>query len=285
MNNPPESNADPHDGLGSAPDHPPMHDGNSGDPAQPAPSAGRGSAVEPSPDTDELASGVPYRALAMVLLALVVIAVGVGLVQLLGDDDNDDDTNAAANSTTATSGAPGAGTAGAAGAPGAPGAPGAAAPGVGAPGANPGDATAPSGTPTGAGDPNTANGTAVVTTDAEAPGAAPGGAAPDGTAPGGAAGTAAGAVNVTVYNNSLVTGLADQVAGQLRSSGTNVTEVGNFADANIPSSGVYFGTGPGEQAEAERIAAQLGIEARPREEQLAQAPGGVVVIVTQDLQR
>lgn len=215
-------------------------------PAEPQEPANR--TVEPSPDVDELASGVPYRAIAMVLLALVVIAVAVGIGQLVGGKNSAEETDSQSSESSLVDDQP------------------APAP---APEADPGaaDAAGQDGAPA-AGQPQDPD-----AEPAPAPAPAPG-VATDGSR-----------VNVVVYNNSLVPGLADRVAGNLRSGGANVTQVGNYSDSNLPHSAAYYGAAPGEQAEAQRIAQELGIEALPRPNELANSPAGVIVVVTQDLER
>lgn len=212
--------------------------------------------VEPSEDADELASGVPYRAIAMVLLTLVVIAIVIGLVQLFTGSDDDEAADPASQSVVESpSDAGGAGS---------------------AEGSAPGGAEGQQ--PGGSGQQGEAG------AEAPANGAQNG---QDGAAAGeNGAESAAGAgdVPVRVYNNSTISGLADDVAGTLRGSGADVQEVGNYSEGNVPTSGVYYGEGEGEQAEAERIAGELGIEARPRFEGLGGATPGIIVIVTQDMQ-
>lgn len=220
--------------------------------------------VAPSEDADELASGVPYRAIAMVLLTLVVIAVAIGLVQLFTGSDDDDNSSEPASQSIVESqddaGGAGSGSdAAAGGADGQQSGSADAAGGDGAQGAENGAADGQNGAQ--AGENNAAAG-----------------------ADGAAGSQGAGEVPVRVYNNSTIAGLADDVAGTLRGSGADVQEVGNYAEGNVPTSGVYYGEGAGEQAEAERIAQQLGIEARPRFEGLGDASPGIIVIVTQDMQ-
>lgn len=215
--------------------------------------------VEPSEDADELASGVPYRAIAMVLLTLVVIAIAIGLVQLFTGSDDDNSAEPASQSVVESpSDAGGGGSADGA-----------------ASGGTEGQQQGGSGQQEGAEAEAPAN---------EAQNGQNGAAAGEngGEAANGAAG--AGEVPVRVYNNSTISGLADDVAGTLRGSGADVKEVGNYSDGNVPTSGVYYGEGAGEKAEAERIAGELGIEARPRFEGLGDAAPGVIVIVTQDMQ-
>ena len=215
--------------------------------------------VEPSEDADELASGVPYRAIAMVLLTLVVIAIAIGLVQLFTGSDDDNSAEPASQSVVESPSDAG--------------------------GADSAEGSAPGGTEGQQQDGTGQQGGA----DAEAPANeaqnGQNGAAAGENGAGAANGAAGpGEVPVRVYNNSTISGLADDVAGTLRGSGADVKEVGNYSEGNVPTSGVYYGEGAGEKAEAERIAGELGIEARPRFEGLGDAAPGVIVIVTQDMQ-
>ncbi|WP_244263989.1 LytR C-terminal domain-containing protein [Corynebacterium ciconiae] len=92
------------------------------------------------------------------------------------------------------------------------------------------------------------------------------------------------AVPVTTLNNSTITGLADTVATELRDTGWDVREVGNFADTPLPETTVFFTPGNAEEERAARsLAEQLGVQAQPRNEAVATAPQGVVLILTKDL--
>lgn len=214
--------------------------------------------VEPSEDADELASGVPYRAIAMVLLTLVVIAIAIGLVQLFTGSDDDEAAEPASQSVVESP-------------------------------SDAGGADSAEGSESGGAEGQQQGGEGQqdgAGAQAPADGAQNGAAAGENNTNPAEGNTAAGAgeVPVRVYNNSTISGLADDVAGTLRGSGTDVQEVGNYAEGNVPTSGVYYGEGAGEQAEAERIAGELGIEARPRFEGLGDATPGIIVIVTQDMQ-
>ena len=88
------------------------------------------------------------------------------------------------------------------------------------------------------------------------------------------------AVPVRVYNNSTVEGLAATAADDLRAEGWNVTEVSNYGEGQIPKSTVYYGAAPGEKEAAEKVAREMGISAEARFEGIADAPPGVIVILT-----
>ena len=214
------------------------------------------------PAVDE-PSGPPYRAIAMVLLAAVVVAVGVGLVQLFGSDDDTGPTAADATSQVEQNGqaqqdANGESDAGVpSAADGEAGANGAVAPGgADAPAPQPGDPAAPG--------------------QDQPAGQVPAGAVPDVTT-----------VPVQIFNNSTVTGLAARTGETLRENGFAVGDVANMPSNRgvVPESTAFYGPGPGEQQAAEAIAEKLGIRAQPRPADLAREAPGVIVIVTQDLNR
>ncbi|MFB9259275.1 LytR C-terminal domain-containing protein [Dietzia aerolata] len=220
------------------------------------------------PHADE-PSGPPYRAIAMVLLSAVVLAIGVGLVQLFGGED--EGATAVEESTSQVEqGGDGQG---------APGADGAGQGGQGQDGSAPADGGQPLPPPPGADqDPDAAS----------APGA-------DGQAGGQSAGQAQAAgggnsgvtsVPVQIYNNSTVVGLAGRTGEQLRESGFAVGDVANLPSNRgvVAESTAFYGNGLGEQEAAQAVAQQLGIVAKPRPADMAADGPGVIVIVTQDLQ-
>lgn len=88
-----------------------------------------------------------------------------------------------------------------------------------------------------------------------------------------------------VYNNSLIKGLADRAADDMRESGWTVTEVGNYPQGNIATSTVFYRPGTSEQAAAKHLASDLGMVAAPRFAGIADASPGLIVIVTKDYQR
>ena len=220
-------------------------------------------------DMDE-PTGPPYRAIAMVLLAAVVLAVGVGLVQLFGGDDEatptaDDTTSQVEQDGQAGQGAHGQADPDGAAGPGADGQAGA----DGAEGPDGAPAEGADGTDPRPGDP-------AASAPGEPAGPAPGAAVPDVTS-----------VPVQIYNNSTVTGLAGRTGEALRENGYAVGEVANMPSNRgvVARSTAFYGSGPGEQQAAEAIASQLGITAEPRPADLASEAPGVIVIVTQDLDR
>jgi LytR cell envelope-related transcriptional attenuator len=89
---------------------------------------------------------------------------------------------------------------------------------------------------------------------------------------------------VRVYNNSTISGLANQAADDLRAVGWNVVEVGNYPSGTIPTTTVYYRPGTAEQEAAEDIADDFGMRVEKRFTGLNVYPSGVIVIVTNDYQ-
>ncbi|MGD9531860.1 MAG: LytR C-terminal domain-containing protein, partial [Pseudonocardia sp.] len=83
-----------------------------------------------------------------------------------------------------------------------------------------------------------------------------------------------------VYNNSRVSGLAEQAAADFRAAGWQVTAVGNYSSGVIPTSTVYYQ--PGSEAAAETLAREFGIRARPGFSGLQFGGDNLVVIVTRE---
>ena len=94
--------------------------------------------------------------------------------------------------------------------------------------------------------------------------------------------TQAQSLPLRVYNNSTIAGLAARAADDLRNAGWNVAEVGNYGSGVIATTTVYFRPGTDEEGPAKQLAAQFQMRAEPRFEGIANAPAGVVVIVTND---
>lgn len=107
----------------------------------------------------------------------------------------------------------------------------------------------------------------------------PVGAPADGQAP------AVSTVEVRVYNNGTIKGLATCAANDFRQSGFTVTEVGNYSQSQgvIPTSTVYYSPSvPGEQQAAEQLGQQFGMRVDQRFPGIAFAPPGLIAIVTND---
>ena len=89
---------------------------------------------------------------------------------------------------------------------------------------------------------------------------------------------------LTVQNNSVQPGLADQAAGRFAAAGWPVALVGNFA-GRIPSTTVYYAPGDtAQQRSAQALAGEFpGIHrVMPRYSGLPPTPPGLVVVLTQD---
>lgn len=105
-------------------------------------------------------------------------------------------------------------------------------------------------------------------------------------AAGSGAATSAEETKIFALNNSTVQGLANRVADELKQKGFNDVESGNFPDEVLPKSVAFFTPGNAtEEAAARQIADQLGITAQPRIDALKDKPAGVVVVITEDLNR
>lgn len=117
------------------------------------------------------------------------------------------------------------------------------------------------------------------------PTALPGAGLPSDDTTGSTRSRSAAKAPIRVYNNSLINGLADRAADDMRDSGWTVTEVSNWSSGNIPTSTVYYRTGTSEQAAARNLASSFGLRAEPRFSGIADASPGLIVIVTKDFQR
>jgi hypothetical protein len=131
---------------------------------------------------------------------------------------------------------------------------------------------------TGIDTPEPAPSTELSATPSAAPSAVPttGGAGP---------GAAVAKAPVRVYNNSLIRGLAERAADDMRSQGWPVTEVGTFPEGNVPTSTVYYRRGTDEEVAARSLASSFGLRISPRYPGIQDASPGVIVIVTKDYQR
>lgn len=88
-------------------------------------------------------------------------------------------------------------------------------------------------------------------------------------------------VQVRVFNNSTVSGLAAETATTLESNGWSVAETGNYSAGTVPKSAVYYtATSASEKRAAQEIAEELGIAAEPRFAGIATSSPGVIVIIT-----
>lgn len=90
-------------------------------------------------------------------------------------------------------------------------------------------------------------------------------------------------VQVRVYNNGTIKGLAARAAADLTNAGFDVVQVGNYAQGEIPTTTVYFSPGvAGEQDTAQQIGQKFGMRVLPRFPGIADASPGVIVIITND---
>jgi hypothetical protein len=211
------------------------------------------------------------------LLGIALVAAVLGIAALAGGGGGNDQTAAPAPTGQQTSpgqtpppgGEAAPPTGGQPGAPGGPGTPGA----PGAPGQPPAGMAQPTATGAPAGPPAGAAGGAGGAGAAGAAGAI-------GPAP-----AVAARSPLRVYNNSTIKGLAERAAGDFRSAGWTVTEVGNYSSGIIPTSTVYFQPGTGEEAAARRLGDEFGLRVEPRFRGLQQASPGLIVIATRDFQQ
>ncbi|MEJ6013120.1 LytR C-terminal domain-containing protein [Corynebacterium sp. H127] len=102
-----------------------------------------------------------------------------------------------------------------------------------------------------------------------------------------AANAAAGpAPKVQALNNSTVQGLANRVADELKKQGYSDIESGNFPNEVLPKSVAFFTPGNAAEEQAARnIADKLGVTAQPRIDALKDKPAGVILVITEDLNR
>jgi hypothetical protein len=89
-------------------------------------------------------------------------------------------------------------------------------------------------------------------------------------------------VPVRVYNNTLIDGLARQMADNLRSDGWNVADVGNYSRVSISATTAYFRPGTVEEATARILARNFSIRVEQRFADIENGPTGVIILVTGD---
>ncbi|WP_158882123.1 LytR C-terminal domain-containing protein [Amycolatopsis anabasis] len=89
-------------------------------------------------------------------------------------------------------------------------------------------------------------------------------------------------VVVRVYNNSMIHGLAEQAANDLRGQGWNVVDVSNYPSGIIPTTTAYFRPGTDEEDAARALAASFGMRAEARFPGIQASSPGLIVIVTND---
>lgn len=192
------------------------------------------------------ASGVPIRGIAMILLAVIVLLLAWGVYTLVGSGKEEAPHAASTAGSTSSVQAP-----------------------AGAATAVPQASAAPA-----------PSGVNPVTSSA-----APAASASAGVNPGAAAGDPS-AVPVHALNNSTVPGLANRIAAELKKDGFSQVDSGNFPKENLPNSVAFFTAGNAAEEQAANLMAQkLKIKAQPRSEAVRDLPAGVIVVITEDLNR
>jgi LytR cell envelope-related transcriptional attenuator len=121
-------------------------------------------------------------------------------------------------------------------------------------------------------------------TTTQPPPAATSGASPAPGQPGGVPADQASAkwVPVRVYNNSMISGLANRAADEFRAQGWNIAEAGNYPYGVIPTTTAYYTPGTDEETAAKALASAFGMKAEPRFAGIQDSTTGVIVIVTND---
>jgi hypothetical protein len=89
-------------------------------------------------------------------------------------------------------------------------------------------------------------------------------------------------VQVRIYNNSKIQGLAARAEADLTAAGFDVVAISGYSQGIIPTSTVYYTSAPGEQDTAQQIGQKFGMRVEPRFPGIADASPGVIVIVTKD---
>jgi hypothetical protein len=87
---------------------------------------------------------------------------------------------------------------------------------------------------------------------------------------------------VRIYNNSTIAGLAARASDDVKRSGWEVAETGNYSQGQIPTTTVYFRPGTEEEASAKQLASVMRARVEERFEGIQAAHDGIIVIVTND---
>jgi hypothetical protein len=87
---------------------------------------------------------------------------------------------------------------------------------------------------------------------------------------------------VRVYNNSTIVGLAAKATDDVKRSGWDVAETGNYSQGQIPTTTVYYRPGTEEEESAKALAGLLQARVEERFEGIEAAHAGIIVIVTND---
>ncbi|CAM4120570.1 LytR C-terminal domain-containing protein [Kibdelosporangium persicum] len=189
----------------------------------------------------------PARLAGIGLLALALIALVIGLIQLFGGDNSDPGAQPAPPSSESQPPPP------------------------------PLTDTATSAPPA---PPTTEPTTATSTVPPAPPTSAPTSAAPP-TAPPPQTQPPNRSEPVRVYNNSFIENLADRAAADFRSGGWNVVATGNH-QGRVYVTTVYYRPGTAEEAQAKELGQQFNLRVEPRFEGIQAATPGIIVIVTKE---
>ncbi|MFE9751236.1 TIR domain-containing protein [Saccharothrix saharensis] len=89
-------------------------------------------------------------------------------------------------------------------------------------------------------------------------------------------------VDVQVYDNSDVVGLAVRAADDIERLGWKITQKGSYAQGEVPTSTVYFRPGTEEEAAARLLGRQTGLRVEARFSGIDGAAPGLIVIIGND---
>ncbi|MFD9733641.1 LytR C-terminal domain-containing protein [Umezawaea sp. NPDC059074] len=198
-------------------------------------------------------SSHPARAAGFALLGVALVALVIGVFTLFGGGDGDQ------TATGTSSSQPPAGSA---------------------------SESAPASPPASSGEqppattsaaPTTTSAPAATTTTQAPPAGTTGAATPP---PGGQ--PTAAKPPVRVYNNSTIAGLAAKATEDVKRSGWDVAETGNYSQGQIPTTTVYYRPGTEEEESAKSLAAVMQARVEARFDGIEAAHPGIIVIVTND---
>lgn len=192
-------------------------------------------------------SSHPARAAGFALLGVALVALVIGVFTLFGGGDGDGDQTATGPSSSQP---PAGGTSDSAAPP--------------ASAAEPPASTAPEAPATTT--PPPATSAPAQTGAANPPGDQPTTAKPP----------------VRVYNNSTISGLAATATDDVKRSGWDVAETGNYSQGQIPTTTVYYRPGTDEEESAKALATVLQARVEARFDGIQAAHAGIIVIVTND---
>jgi LytR cell envelope-related transcriptional attenuator len=87
---------------------------------------------------------------------------------------------------------------------------------------------------------------------------------------------------VRIYNNSTISGLAAKATEDVKRSGWDVAETGNYSQGQIPTTTVYYRPGTDEEESAKALATVMQARVEARFDGIQAAHAGIIVIVTND---